>query len=488
VGVVMQNRFTKLVDEKSYIDKSHYIKTIVDDKALIKNFIVPRGFGKSINLDMLNSYFSNQLNHSNYFKELEISKTDAYLKQGQYPVIYINLSSLCCNSYAQFKELFNDLIIKLYQQFQGVLLSKCDDYEINEILTGKANDIGYVYAIKNLMSYLECIFEKRVILLIEDYDLLLNQASDYNFAQELTSRLINIFRPVLKDNIHLETAVMMGKEYFPKDTMFSGLNTITTYHFSKSMRYGEFFGFNVDEIAKKINRINIQQELYTDQLIECLRENYGGYYINNIERLNSQSVAVFLNHLTVNNVNFTTDFLDDNAFIRKWLKFYKNKETLLRDLEKLVNNETIEKQIPSYTKYQLENEEDCMFFWGRMINLGYLTYTKVNEESYNITVELNVPNLAAKQFYSSIQECLIKLVSPKYSSVLLDNSDIHNKSQSLLSHITSSNKGENSEERIKLLPNGDNPFILFHQKKHTEPVSQAPEEYKQTNEKCCLIL
>lgn len=347
---------------------------------------------------------------------MEINETDDYYtrKQGQYPVIYINLSSLCCNSYQQTIKLFEKLITQLYKHYQSDLLANCNKYQerrIQAILNGTANIQEYYSAIRMLTDYLHNIFKNRVVILIEDYDLSLNNAREHYFAHELELFLVDIFRPVFKGNEHLQTAILMGKESFPHESMYSGLNNITVYHYNDH-RYNPYFGFSVVEVEDAINRLDTQREIDANELVEKLCQYYGGYYANDMQILNPQCVDEFITDLEDNEINFNRNLFSDIQFIINTLKLDKNNEALLHDFKTLANGEPVNKEIHLQANYQRYKDKNYGYLWGYMVNFGYLTYKKVSDDFYDNNVTLQVPNLTSKQLFLSLQELVINPIVP----------------------------------------------------------------------------
>ncbi len=249
--------FKEIIDKDYYyIDKTSFIKELIIQKGKINLYTRPRRFGKTLNLSMLQYYFEKtEEDNSSLFKDLDIGKAGAEYAEyiGQYPVINISLKSMKKPSYefafAEFKNILSYEFDRHVEILDSDKLSYIEKEEFVNIHTKKAEEVAYFSSIKFLSNCLYKAYNKKVIILIDEYDVPLENAYFEGFYKQMVDLIRSAFESALKTNNLLEFAVITGCLRISKESIFTGLNnfkinTITSHN------YSNYFGFRTCEIIR----------------------------------------------------------------------------------------------------------------------------------------------------------------------------------------------------------------------------------------------
>ena len=234
VGIGKQDFAALRESQCFYIDKTDFIRqwwNYRDDVTLITR---PRRFGKTLNMSMLNCFFSNKYaDRGDLFKGLDIWKDSGYRQiQGTYPVLYLSFASVKADNVSDAKKQVKSRIVSLYQDFEYLLenekLMESEKMAYRHILTEMAemDDITACDSLNYLCRYLEHAYGKKVIILLDEYDTPMQEANVYGYWEEMTSFLRNLFHATFKTNACMERAVMTGITRVSKESMFSDLNNL----------------------------------------------------------------------------------------------------------------------------------------------------------------------------------------------------------------------------------------------------------------------
>ena len=221
--------FEKLINNGCYyIDKTMFIKHIIDTPVEVTLITRPRRFGKTLNMSMLKYYFDcTRENNSSLFEGLKIMEQEEEYtsKQGAYPCIYISLKDIVGSNYEEMLETMKTMVNNLYKEHIYLLESEkiygFEKEQITDILYRRMNEETIKSAILNLSSYLNRCFEKKVMLLIDEYDVPLQNAYVENYYEEAIKFFKNFFRLTFKDNPYMEKTVLTGVSRVAKESIFS---------------------------------------------------------------------------------------------------------------------------------------------------------------------------------------------------------------------------------------------------------------------------
>ena len=271
------------VKDYYYIDKTMYIKDILDNKSEIALVTRPRRFGKTLNMSMLRYYFDiKQKDSKELFKGLKIlEQEDKYIsKLGAYPVIYITLKDVRGTNYENMLICLRTELVELFIDYVELLNSnKLLDVEkemFNTVLNLKANEIEMQNALKLLTRLLYKEYEMPVMLLIDEYDVPLQNAYVEGFYDEAVKFFKAFFGTTFKDNPYLEKTVLTGVSRVAKESIFSGANNFDVYTVLDN-EFADDFGITEEEMDKVIKDFNIQEEK------EEIKKWYDGYKIGEVE-------------------------------------------------------------------------------------------------------------------------------------------------------------------------------------------------------------
>ena len=223
--------FKTIIEKKCYyFDKTSWIEELIKDGAAVKLFTRPRRFGKTLNMTTLKYFFSmrNAEENRKLFEGLDISKSEYFKYQGQYPVLFLSLKDVKQSTWKSCLESIIDIVRGLYSDYREVR-ENLEDIELevfNNILFNKA-EANYK---KSLRFLCECIYKrygKKTILLIDEYDTPLVAANMYGYFEgEARDFFRDFYSTILKDNEYLEMAVLTGIVRVAKENIFSGLNNL----------------------------------------------------------------------------------------------------------------------------------------------------------------------------------------------------------------------------------------------------------------------
>ena len=388
--------FKKLrIKDYYYIDKTMYIKDILDNKSEIVLVTRPRRFGKTLNMSMLKYYFDcTKKDSKELFQGLKIlEQEEKYTsKLGYYPVIYVTLKDAGLMNYNLMMMQLKTIMMEVYYEHRYVLekeeMSEGERKIFNRMLSAEANDIDIMNSLKILSKILYQYYNKPVILLIDEYDVPLQNAYIQGYYEEAVSFYRTFYGATFKDNPYLEKTVITGVSRVAKESIFSGANNFDVYTVLDD-EFSDDFGITEEEMEKVIQDFGIEEER------KEIKKWYDGYRIGNTEGIyNPWSI---LNYLTDKKLMQYWVNTSSNDLIKLVLK---NSSTIKEKMERLLKDEEIEMPINLETIIVgIENNEDNI--WGLMLGTGYLKVTEVvNLAEYIYKVKL--PNYEIKLLFQQI--------------------------------------------------------------------------------------
>ena len=398
-----------------YIDKTMYIKDMIDNSSKVVLVTRPRRFGKTLNMSMLRYYFDcRQKDNRELFNGLKIMEQEEKYtsKLGAYPVIYMTLKDVKGNNFEETLLSLRTELVELYIDYVNILENeKLLDVEkemFKTILNLKANKVDMQNALKLLTRLLYKVYEKPVILLLDEYDVPLQNAYVEGYYDEAVKFFKTFYGVTFKDNPYLEKTVITGVSRVAKESIFSGANNFKVYTVLDN-EFADDFGITEKEMDKMIEDFEVQDDK------EEIKRWYDGYKIGDIEGIyNPWSI---LNYLTDRKLMPYWVNTSSNDLIKLILK---NSETVKEKIERLLKDEAIEVKIDLETVIVgIENNEDNI--WGLMLGTGYL---KV-EETVNIAegiYKVKLPNYEIKHLFEDIIDKWFrnKVIGNDLKSILKD--------------------------------------------------------------------
>ncbi|MBD5101423.1 MAG: AAA family ATPase [Subdoligranulum sp.] len=282
--------FKKAVTDYYYVDKTLLIRDFIDELPAVTLFTRPRRFGKTLNMDMIRTYFEKtEEDTSVYFKDKEIWKCGEKYRsyQGKYPVIFLTFKDTKFTTWADTLESIRFLFANEFQRHQEVADSpRCNNNEkeyYNKIIVGKASEGELMNALLVLSQMLDAHYGIGPVIIIDEYDIPIQQGHLQGFYGEAIAFMRNLFSGGFKDNRHLSYGFMTGILRVAKESIFSGLNN-QKVNSVLDTRYSEYFGFTADEVKVMAGYYHV-----SDKLPE-INEWYDGYRFGNSEIYNPWSV------------------------------------------------------------------------------------------------------------------------------------------------------------------------------------------------------
>ena len=379
--------FKHLIEEDFYyFDKTKFIEEVIKDGSQVKLFARPRRFGKTLNMSMLKYFFDieNKEENKEIFKDLYIEKTEAFKEQGQYPVIFLSLKDLKALTWEQMEKAIKSAISRLFSEYKYLLndLDKFDTLAFENILLKNTELEDLKEALKFLTRILYEKYNKKVVVLIDEYDSPLVSAYINGYYEKAKDFFKTFYSTVLKDNSYLQMGVLTGIIRVIKAGIFSDLNNLSTYTILSDV-YTDSYGLTEEEVEKSLKYYGIEQE------ISNVKDWYDGYKFGDSEVYNPWSILNFLDFKELRAYWVDTS---GNDLIKDVLKnITKN---TIEALERLFNGEGLKQNISGTSDLsKLLSEEEL---WELMLFSGYLTVEeKIDQDNY----VLRLPNKEVRTLY-----------------------------------------------------------------------------------------
>ena len=379
--------FKKIIEgDFYYFDKTKFIEEIIKDGSEVKLFARPRRFGKTLNMSMLKYFFDieNKEENKEIFKNLYIEKTEAFKEQGQYPVIFLSLKDLKALTWEQMEKAIKSAISRLFSEYKYLLnvLDKFDTLAFENILLKNTELEDLKEALKFLTKILYEKYNKKVVVLIDEYDSPLVSAYINGYYEKAKDFFKTFYSTVLKDNSYLQMGVLTGIIRVIKAGIFSDLNNLSTYTILSDV-YTDSYGLTEEEVEKSLKYYGIEQE------ISNVKDWYDGYKFGDSEVYNPWSILNFLQYKELRAYWVDTS---GNDLINDVLK--KITKNTIEALERLFNGEGLKQNISGTSDLsKLLSEEEL---WELMLFSGYLTVEeKIDQDNY----VLRLPNKEVRTLY-----------------------------------------------------------------------------------------
>ena len=369
-----------------YFDKTKLIEEIINDGSEVKLFTRPRRFGKTLNMSMLKYFFDieNKEENKKLFKDLYIEKTDAFKEQGQYPVIFLSLKDLKASNWEEMEEKISVVLSDLFSEYEYLIndLLGSDSNKLKKIINEDANLSNLGRSLKLLTKILYEKYNKKVVVLIDEYDSPLVSAYINGYYEKAKDFFKTFYSTVLKDNSYLQMGVLTGIIRVIKAGIFSDLNNLRTYTILSEM-YTNSYGLTEEEVVKSLKDYGIEQE------ISNVKDWYDGYKFGDSEVYNPWSILNFLDFKELRAYWVDTS---GNDLIKDVLKnITKN---TIEALERLFNGEGLKQNISGTSDLSKLLSEDEL--WELMLFSGYLTVEeKIDQKNYI----LRLPNKEIKELF-----------------------------------------------------------------------------------------
>ena len=374
--------------EYYYVDKTMLIKDFIDERPMVTLFTRPRRFGKTLNMDMLRTFFEKtEQDTSVYFQDKKIwacgQKYRSY--QGKYPVIFLTFKDVKFNTWEETFSAVRDIFAKETQRHEELRTSdRCDEYDERKyarLAEGNVTEVELSSALADLSAMLHKHHGTAPVIIIDEYDTPIQQGYMKGYYEEITLFMRNLFSGGFKDNKHLAFGFLTGILRVAKESIFSGMNNLSI-NSVLDHKYSAYFGFTPDEVREMAAYYGASDKY--DEICEW----YDGYRFGKTEIFNPWSV-----------VNYFSNECEPRAF---WVSTGSNDvigevlaeadEEIYHRLASLVNGETITTYIDTGVIYpQIKKNPSTIYSF--LLVTGYLKAVKTTL-SFNgdFMCEISLPN------------------------------------------------------------------------------------------------
>ncbi len=361
-----------------YVDKTNFIKEWWDNDDIVTLITRPRRFGKTLNMSMLECFFSHKYkDRGDLFEGLEIWNDEKYRKlQGTYPVIFLSFAGIKQVKYNETVIKIKDELIRIYNEYDYIM--KSGIYNTNEkmqyqsVCVGMSDTVAQE-ALKNLSNYLSRYYGKKVIILLDEYDTPMQEAYVNGYWEELVAFTRSLFNSTFKTNPYLERAIMTGITRVSKESIFSDLNNLVVVT-TTSNQYETAFGFTEEEVFNSLDEQGLSDKK------DIVKTWYDGFTFGDKKDIyNPWSIINFLKFKSLK--TYWADSSSNgliNSLVQKGSPYIKTM------IENLISGEKINVIVDEQIVFsELDYSEDAV--WSLMLASGYLKV--VSSEELNLIRE-----------------------------------------------------------------------------------------------------
>ena len=380
-----------------FVDKTNFIKEWWGKRDVVTLITRPRRFGKTLNMSMLDCFFSNKYaNRADLFEGLSIWQDETYRKlQGTYPVIFLSFAAVKAGNLEDAKTQIKQEITRLYWENRNLMKEDIfgeDERELYYRTTVKMDDVTAQDSLRNLSVWMERYYGKKVIILLDEYDTPMQEAYVQGYWDEFTSFVRSLFNASFKTNPYLERAIMTGITRVSKESIFSDLNNLRVVTTTSNL-YADCFGFTEEEVFAALDEYGMGDKK------DEVKQWYDGF--------------TFGEHRDIYNPWSITNYLDEHRLYPYWASTSSNVlvSRLIRTasadvkekMEDLLRGQAITVNFDEQIVYnQLDDNEEAI--WSLLLASGYL---KVQNIDYRgITLEpwytLDITNIETLSMFMTM--------------------------------------------------------------------------------------
>lgn len=468
VAIGIQNFESIINNGYFYIDKTDFIKEWWESGDSVTLIVRPRRFGKTLNMSMLETFFSNQYeNRGDLFEGLHIWQYEEYKEiQGTYPVINLTFANIKETTYEMAYRKITEILVKLYAKNDFLLegnVLKPKEKEFYESVSYGMDKATASLAIHNMSDYLSRYYGKKVIILLDEYDTPMQEAYVNGYWNEFMTFIRNLFNSTFKTNPYLERAVMTGITRVSKESIFSDLNNLAVIT-TTNKRYATRFGFTEEEVFHAMDELGLPNK-------EEVKRWYDGFVFGGISDIyNPWSIINYFKEGI-----FTTYWANtsSNSLVGKLIRESGSKTKKL--FESLLEGETINVPVDEQIVYNnLDTNEGNI--WSLMLATGYLKvleyqtgeqYTGNRKPIYKLTLT----NEEVKTMFYQMVSDWFGMVGDNYNDFIeallqgdLDamNEYMENVTEQIFSTFDTGGKGANDENKSSGKTRKSEPERFYH--------------------------
>ena len=396
-----------IVKDGYFVDKTLMIKKLIEKNAKVTLFMRPRRFGKTLNQFMIRRFFEDErtrsgerIDNGDLFDGLKVAACgeEVLQHQQQYPVIFLSLKSAKQPNFEEAYKKICRAIAEEFRRHQYLLAgnSLADDQKImfQRIMTEQADYSAYNDALRFLSECLWQYHGKNTMILIDEYDVPLENAYLEGFYDQMISFIRSLFESALKTNPYLEKSVITGCLRISKESIFTGLNNLKSDSVLHT-EYADSFGFTESEVEAMLTYYDLAAELPE------VKRWYDGYLFNDIEIYNPWSIINYAYDRSHKITQFTLPYWSNsssNSIIREMVG--EADEMAKEDLETLMAGGTIEKPVHEEITYgDIHQSQDNL--WNFLFFTGYLKKISERKEENKLYLSMKIPNIEIATIYEN---------------------------------------------------------------------------------------
>lgn len=389
--------YVRAQEEYYYVDKTLLIKEFLDQKPLVSLFTRPRGFGKTLNMDMLRVFFEiSDKNTSKYFADKNIWQCGEEYRshQGKYPVIFLTFKDVKFDTWDATIDKIRGLLQEEYGRHQELLNSdKLSQYEkeyFTKIISATANEVELTSSLERLSKMLASHYDKAPVIIIDEYDTPIQEGYSKDFYDEIIGFMRNFFSGAFKDNKNLSYGFLTGILRIAQESIFSGLNNLTVNSVMDE-EYDSFFGFTESEVKAMLSYYGVSDKE------EELKDWYDGYLFGSEEIYNPWSVINYISKGCLPQAYWVNtgknEILDDVLRVAT--------DDITEKLYDLLQGERVVARIDQNVVYR-SLAEDPANIYSLLLVAGYLkTPKKELQADGSYLCEVSIPNREIAAVYKS---------------------------------------------------------------------------------------
>ena len=385
VGIGNQSFESIRENDTFYIDKTSFIKEWWENRDVVTLITRPRRFGKTLNMDMIRCFFSNEYkDRGEMFEGLDIWKDEKYRElQGIYPVIFLSFATIKQTTYDGAVKKIKNEIINIYNENER--------YQYRSVCANMSDETAQE-ALKNLSNYLYRYYGKKVIILLDEYDTPMQEAYTNGYWEELVAFTRSLFNSTFKTNPYLERAIMTGITRVSRESIFSDLNNLVVVTTTSNL-YEKAFGFTEPEVFNALDEFELSDKK------DDVKSWYDGFTFGDKKDIyNPWSIINFLDEK-----KYKTYWADSssNGLVSQLIQQGSSKTKVI--MEELLEGKSIKTKLDEQIVFnQLDGSSEAI--WSLLLASGYLKVDYVdfaNSEGNNI-YELSLTNFEVKKMFEKM--------------------------------------------------------------------------------------
>lgn len=394
-----------------YIDKTDFIKEWWDSQDDVTLITRPRRFGKTLNMSMVECFFSvKYAKRLDLFEGLSIEKNAGLRKlQGTYPVLFLSFAAVKTNTYENARRQICSLIASLYDEnmylLNGDTLNEREKKRFQAV-TPEMNDADAVMALQNLCLFLSKYYGKKVIVLLDEYDTPLQESYAYGYWRELTAFTRSLFNATFKTNPYLERAIMTGITRVSKESIFSDLNNLEVIT-TTSEKYATSFGFTESEVFTALDEAGMSDQC------DVVKKWYDGFVFGGKKDIyNPWSITNFLDKRKIDIYWANTS---SNSLIGHLIQ--RGNSAIKEAMEDLLSGKELVTEIDEQIVFD-QLDDNMTAIWSLLLSSGYLKINQAPKDAAasNQNYHLSLTNHEVDVMFRRMIDGWFKKYTPNYNA------------------------------------------------------------------------